>query len=233
MSLPTPPARVLVVEDEPALAEAVAAYLSRGGHQVRIVGAGDEALEVARAWDPAVLVLDLGLPEVDGVEVCRRLRDFSTAYVIMVTARAEESDVLTGLAAGADDYVTKPFRPRELVARVDTVLRRARTPGTLPPTPVRRGDLTVDTGTREVTLRGEPVSVTPTEFELLTVLLARPHEALTRAELIEGMRGGPWFGDPHLVDQHVLHLRRKLGGPVERERYIRTVRGVGYRWGDG
>lgn len=236
MSSPTSPtgARVLVVEDEPVLAGTVATYLDRAGHQVRTVGDGLEAVEVARDWAPDVVVLDLGLPGLDGVEVCRRIRTFSDCYVLMVTARADEVDTLVGLSVGADDYLTKPFSVRELVARVQVMLRRPRTTGTPTASAQRRvfGDLVIDPDAREVQLADRVVELTPTEFDLLDTLSAQPRVAISRQQLIDRVWGGG-VDDDHLVDVHIAHLRKKLGDDPAQARFITTVRGVGYRMGTG
>ena len=225
--------RVLVVDDETVLAGVVASYLERAGFETTICGDGLEAIELARTQDPTVIILDLGLPGLDGVEVCRRIRTFSDCYVIMLTARTDEIDVLIGLSVGADDYVTKPFSARELVARVQTMLRRPRT-GTQAPQPVRRfGDLEVDAGARLAQVGGSPVELTPTEFDLLAVLSSRPRLAFSRRQLIETIWGDAGAGGEHLVDVHIANLRRKLGDDPSRQRYIATVRGVGYRMGRG
>ena len=227
--------RVLVVDDEPPLARLVADYLVRDGFETTVVGDGRAAVEAARTVDPDVVVLDLGLPGLDGLAVCRALREFSDCYVLMLTARSEESDKLHGLAAGADDYLTKPFSPRELVARVHVLLRRprARRPPTVGDEPARRfGSLSIDVPGREVNLEGEPVALTRTEFDLLAALSAHPQRVLSRAELIAAVWGENWFGDEHLVDVHVGHLRRKLGDTAAAPQFIRTVRGVGYRMGE-
>jgi len=175
------------------------------------------------------------MPGIDGIEVCRRLRTFSDAYVIMLTARVEEIDTLVGLSVGADDYMTKPFSSRVLVARIRSVLRRPRT-GTGPAdtTPLRRfGELRIDPEAREVWLDGRPIALTPIEFDLLDALSSRPRSAFTRAQLIERVWGPGWFGDERLVDIHLGHVRRKLDDDVAAQRYICTVRGVGYRMGPG
>lgn len=238
MAAPVPaPPRALVVDDEPALADVVAEYLTRDGFEVERAGDGEEALRRARTLDPDVVVLDLGLPGIDGLEVCRQLRTFSDCYVVMLTARADEVDTLVGLSAGADDYVTKPFSPRELVARVRVMLRRPRATTTSvsesSAEAVHIGDLTINLAAREVTLSGEPVHLTRTEFDLLAALAVRPTRVLTRASLLEEVWGGGWIGDEHLVDVHVLHVRQKLGDSAERQKYVRTIRGVGYRIGTG
>ncbi|MGK7221832.1 response regulator transcription factor [Kocuria flava] len=219
--------RVLVVDDEKPLARMVAAYLARAGHDVAVVHTGPEAVEAARLRAPDVVVLDLGLPGLDGIEVCRRVRRFSSCYVLMLTARGDEDDVLAGLDAGADDYVVKPFSVRELVARVAAVLRRPRT--ALPAAaPVRTvGGVVVDLGAREARVDGTPVALTPTEFDLLAALTAEPHRALSRRHLIDAVWGPSWVGDERLVDVHIAHLRRKLGGAPAA--VVETVRGIGYR----
>ena len=227
---PVPVPRVLVVEDEEPLARLVATYLRRGLFDVRTTRDGAEAISVARQWDPDVVVLDLGLPGADGIEVCRVLRTFSDCYVVMLTARAEEVDKLVGLSVGADDYVTKPFSPRELVARVQTMLRRprVRAPGAADP-PLTVGALALDPAGREVLVHGEPVRLTRTEFDVLFALASRLELALSRRQIIDAVWGPEWVGDERLVDVHVAHLRRKLGGATAAPDLISTVRGVGYR----
>jgi len=184
-----------------------------------------------------VVILDLGLPGLDGVEVCRQIRTFSDCYVIVVTARTDEIDTLIGLSVGADDYLSKPLSMRELVARVQTVLRRPRGAGSArgqDEEPVWVvGDLQVDSAGRQVLLGGEPVPLTPTERDLLITLAGRPTMAFSRRQLIDEIWGGGWVGDEHLVDVHIAHLRRKLGDDPETARYVTTVRGVGYRMGPG
>ena len=219
--------RVLVVDDEKSLAQMVATYLSRAGYAVAQAHTGPAALESARTEHPDVVVLDLGLPGLDGVEVCRRLRAFSECYVLMLTARGDEEDKLAGLAAGADDYITKPFSVRELVARMAAVLRRPRTT-VAPAEPIRLfGDLVLDLAAHQVRVDGGPVGLTRTEFDLLAALSARPHQAFTRRQLIDIVWDPAWVGDERIVDVHIGHLRRKLG--QDPSRYIDTVRGVGYR----
>ena len=236
--------RAMVIEDEAPLASLVGTYLERAGFEVTISGDGQEAVAFAREIDPDVIVLDLGLPGLDGVEVCRQVRTFSDCYVVMLTARSEEVDTLVGLSVGADDYVTKPFSPRELVARVQALLRRPRIsqssghgPGSqadgAPDGSRRFGSLTVDPVGRDVWVNGEPVALTRTEFDVLTTLADRPQMAFTRGQLIEQVWGESWVGDEHLVDVHIGHLRRKLGDDASTPRFIRTVRGVGYRMGTG
>ncbi|MEX5296646.1 response regulator transcription factor [Kocuria sp. CPCC 205268] len=219
--------RVLVVDDEKPLALMVATYLTRAGYDVATAHTGPGAVEAARAQSPDVVVLDLGLPGLDGIEVCRRIRGFSECYVLMLTARGDEEDKLAGLAVGADDYITKPFSVRELVARIHAVLRRPRTT-VVPPQPARVfGELTVDLTAHEARVGGSPVGLTRTEFDLLAALSARPHQALSRRQLIDIVWDPAWVGDERLVDVHIGHLRRKLSN--DQGAYIDTVRGVGYR----
>lgn len=233
--LGAPGYRALIVDDEAALAEVVASYLQREQFETRTAVDGSQAVALAREFDPDVVVLDLGLPGADGLEVCRQLRSFSDAYVVMLTARDTEMDTIVGLTVGADDYITKPFSPRELVARIRALLRRPRTVtgGDQAAPPRRFGKLQVDIAAREVHLDGEPIRLTRTEFDLLSALSARPGVVLTRRQLLETVRNGPWVGDEHVVDVHIGHLRRKLGENASTPRYVLTVRGVGYRMGGG
>lgn len=232
--------RALIVDDEVTLAEVVASYLKREHFETHIAVDGSQAVAVAREFDPDVVVLDVGLPGIDGLEVCRQLRSFSDAYVVMLTARDTEVDTIVGLAVGADDYVTKPFSPRELVARIRALLRRPRSvavddgaAGEQAPPPRVFGALQIDIAAREVHLDGEPIRLTRTEFDVLAALSARPGVVLTRRQLLETVRDGPWVGDEHVIDVHIGHLRRKLGENASAPRYVLTVRGVGYRMGSG
>ncbi|BAH55734.1 MULTISPECIES: response regulator transcription factor [Rhodococcus] len=234
--------RALVVDDERPLAAVVASYLEREHFEVAVAYNGVDALTLAREIDPDVVVLDLGLPGMDGIEVCRELRTFSDAYVVMLTARSAEMDTIIGLSVGADDYVTKPFSPRELVARIRAMLRRPRKapvyeipapePGAEAP-PRVFGALRIDVAGREVCLGEQPVMLTRTEFDVLAVLSSRPGMAFSRRQLIEAVWGESWVGNEHLVDVHVGHLRRKLGDDPAAPRYVTTVRGIGYRMGTG
>ncbi len=230
-------ALVLVVDDEKPLAGMIAAYLSHDGYQTRLAHTGPDAVTAARDHAPDVVILDLGLPGLDGVEVCRQIRTFSDCYILMVTARQDELDKLIGLSVGADDYITKPFSARELVARVHTVLRRPRTASAHAPRveePARVfGDLTVDVAGREVHVAGVPVDLTPTEFDILATLTSRPKLAFSRQQILDQVWGDGWVGDDHIVDVHVAHLRQKLGDDSAMPRFVRTVRGVGYRMGSG
>jgi DNA-binding response OmpR family regulator len=227
--------RAMVVEDEARLAALIGSYLERDGFEVTLAHDGQQAVAAAREVDPDVIVLDLGLPALDGVEVCRQVRTFSDAYVVMLTARSDEVDTLIGLSVGADDYVTKPFSPRELMARIQAMLRRPRSPGRPADDDGVRtfGALTLDPLARDVWLDGEPVALTRTEFDLLATLSERPRMAFGRRQLIEAVWSPSWVGDEHLVDVHVGHLRRKLGDDATAGRFVRTVRGVGYRMGTG
>lgn len=221
-----------MVDDEVALAGVIASYLRREGFEVVLAHDGPSAIETAREADPVLVVLDLMLPGFDGVEVCRRLRTFSDAYVLMLTARGDELDKVVGLSVGADDYVVKPFGPRELVARIKAMLRRPRsasTPSGGSEEPVRRfGPLELDPVARTVTVDGKPIDLTRTEFDVLKALSARPRAALGRRQIIEAAWGPGWFGDEHVVDVHIRALRYKLGDDAGAPRFIRTVRGVGY-----
>jgi len=232
--------RALVVDDEAALAEVVASYLRRENFEAHVAVDGPGALALAREVDPDVVVLDIGLPGVDGIEVCRQLRIFSDAYVIMLTARDTEVDTVVGLAVGADDYITKPFSPRELVARVRAMLRRPRrvpSRGADPAaesTPARVfGALRIDIDSREVHVGELPIMLTRTEFDVLAALSAHPGRVLSRRQLLETVWGDSWVGNDNIVDVHVGHLRRKLGDSPSQPRYVSTVRGVGYRMGSG
>jgi DNA-binding response OmpR family regulator len=236
--------RALVVDDEAPLAGVVASYLERERFEVSVAYNGQDALRVAREMDPDVVILDLALPGIDGLEVCRQLRTFSDAYVVMLTARDAELDTVIGLSVGADDYVTKPFSPRELVARVRAMLRRPR--NVAPPTsadagssssgeapPRIFGPLRLDVAGRQVFLDDEPVMLTRTEFDVLAALSSRPAVVFSRRQLLEAVWGESWVGNEHLVDVHIGHLRRKLGDDPSAPRYVTTVRGVGYRMGGG
>ncbi|MBT2387075.1 response regulator transcription factor [Streptomyces sp. ISL-11] len=227
-----PPARVLVVDDDPTVAEIVAGYLDRAGFAVERAADGPTALERATAARPDLVVLDLMLPGMDGLEVCRRLREHGPVPVIMLTARGDEEDRILGLETGADDYVTKPFSPRELVLRVESVLRRARvraavTPGSTPP--LRAAGLILDPASRRAAKNGTELSLTLREFDLLAFLLRHPGRACGREELMREVWG--WeFGDLSTVTVHVRRLRAKVEDDPGRPRLIRTVWGVGYRF---
>jgi DNA-binding response OmpR family regulator len=223
--------RVLVVEDAPEFLDLVAGSLRDEGFAVETAECGERAIELARAIEPGVIVLDLGLPGIDGVEVCRRIRTFSDAYIVMLTGKDAEVDKLIGLSVGADDYMTKPFSPRELVARVRAILRRPHT-GHDATAERRIGPLSIDPSARIVTLEGREVELTRIEFNLLDLLSSRPKMVFTREKLLEQVWGSDWFGDDHVVDVHLSSLRRKIGDDPKSPRYISTVRGVGYRFAD-
>lgn len=225
---------ILVVDDEQRLRSLVQSYLERDGFGVLTAADGLTALDLARQHQPAVVVLDLMLPGLDGLEVCRRLRTFSNAYVIMLTAKAEEIDRIIGLEVGADDYLTKPFSPRELLARIRAMLRRPRHGDralTLDVPPTQHfGDLVIDHGRREVRLAGATVSLTPLEFKLLATLAEHPGLVFTRTQLLEYVWGPNYFGDDHVVDVHIANLRKKLIVHGRLLPFIETVRGAGYRF---
>lgn len=226
--------RVLVVEDEAAIRRVIVGYLRREGFEVVEAADGLSAVDLAREMHPDLVVLDLMLPGLDGLEVCRQIRTFSDAYVVMLTARHDEVDKLIGLSVGADDYVTKPFSPRELVARIRAMLRRPR--ADIAATQGRRrtfGDLVIDPEAREVSVAGRVVELTRTEFDLLEVLSSAPRRAFSRQGLVREVWGPDWYGDEHLVDVHIAHIRAKLGEEGAAPRFIVTVRGVGYRMGIG
>lgn len=235
MESPAPAPRVLVVEDEIAMASVVTSYLQREGFEVALAHNGPDAVGLARSFDPTVIVLDIMLPGFDGLEVCRQVRAFSDCYIVMLTARDEEVDKIVGLSLGADDYLVKPFSPRELVARVHAMLRRPRRPdASAPDHPTHVvGGFAIDTHARTVRVDGQDIEVTRTEFDILATLAARPRMAFSRRQIIEEVWGPDWFGDEHIVDVHVAHLRTKLGDPASEPRFIRTVRGVGYGMGAG
>ena len=219
--------RVLLIDDAPEIRESVRASLERSGYQVEGVGSGQEGLSRADALDPDVILLDLALPDLDGVEVCRRLRTKTNAYIIMLTAKSEEVDKLIGLSVGADDYITKPFSARELEARIQAVLRRPRANSDRGKRVTVNG-LTLDAESREVLVDGREVNLTRVEFDILAALTSRPRMIFSRRQLIDRVWGPDWYGDGHLIDVHIAELRRKVGDDPRDPRYIRTVRGVGY-----
>jgi DNA-binding response OmpR family regulator len=222
------PQTVLVVEDEASIASFVAAYLKNAGYLVRTTASGNEALRLVDSEKPSLVVLDLMLPDLDGVEVCKRIRQHGELPVLMLTARDEDVDKIIGLEVGADDYMTKPFNPRELVARVRAILRRA-APGRVEreSAVIRHGDLVVDAGRREAHVGDTEVQLAPKEFDLLWELLDHRGLVLTRDQLLERVWGYTFAGDTRTVDVHVRQLRRKLGDASP----IVTVWGVGYKVG--
>ena len=223
--------RVLIVEDDRKTAHLVELYLQKDGYRVAVANNGREGLELAQRVKPDLAILDLMLPEMDGLEVCRRLREESELPVIMLTARSTEEDKLRGLDNGADDYVTKPFSPRELVARVRAVLRRSSKDEE--EEDIVFGDLIISFLRHEVSLGGRPVDLTPTEFNLLGLLARNPYRAFSRLQLVEQAFGMDYEGLERTVDVHVMNLRRKIEADPTRPRYIKTVFGVGYRFESG
>ncbi|CAN5271075.1 response regulator transcription factor [soil metagenome] len=222
---------ILVVDDEPKLVRTVRDYLEHDGYRVETAADGTEALASFYRVRPDLVVLDLMLPEIDGLEVCRRLRRDSEVPIVMLTARAEEVDELVGLEVGADDYVTKPFSPRTLLARIRTVLRRARPEAPDDETPLALGSLRVDPSRHEAFWGGEPLALTPTEFRLLVALARRPGRVFSRLDLLEQLQDEAYAGYERTVDAHVKNLRRKLnaaGGEMA-ARSVVTVPGVGYK----
>lgn len=230
----TAPLRVLVVEDEVELADVVASYFESEGFLVERAHDGPSAVEKARQSKPDLIVLDLMLPGFDGIEVCKKVRAFSDAYILMLTAREDEIDKIVGFAVGADDYLVKPFSPRELIARSKAILRRPRTASAegLDQTEVLRyGKIVVDSGARIVRVAEREVELTRTEFDLLEIMMQSPKNIFSRRQLLESVWGGDWYGEIHVVDVHVGHLRKKLAEAGVDEEAIRTVRGIGYGMG--
>jgi DNA-binding response OmpR family regulator len=232
----------VVIEDDPDVRALLVELLQQSGFAVTDCSAGADGLRAVRERDPDLVTLDLNLPDLDGIEVCRRLRETSEAYVIMLTARPDEIDRLVGLETGADDYLTKPFSPRELRARVAAMMRRPRrrSAAAAPTAPapdqgeiMRLGELEVDLEGRLAHLNGAELPLTRIEFDLLATLLSGPRRVWPRETLLRTVWGTEWAGDGHLVEVHMGNLRRKLGDDPRNGRYIRTVRGVGYRLGTG
>jgi len=222
-----------VIEAATEVRDLLGSVLGQAGWDVTAAASGEQGIERVREVDPDLITLDVVLPDIDDLEVCRRLREFTDAYLVMLTARAAEIDRLLGLELGADDYVIKPFSPRELVARVEALLRRPRTmrgrPGN--DAPLRRGSLVVDPARREVRVDDIPVELTRTEFDLLAELVHGAGRVRTRAELVRAVWGAGWEGGDHTVDVHLANLRRKLGTTPDGRTYVETVRGVGFRLG--
>lgn len=221
-------AKILVVDDEQKMVKLVRTYLEGAGFRVVVAYDGQEALAVFRHEQPDLVVLDLLLPEIDGLDVARTIRRTSDVPIIMLTARAEETDRLIGLELGADDYVVKPFSPRELVARVRAVLRRVEA-GPASPQLITTGALTLDLGRREARLAGRPIPLTTAQFDLLTVLAQHPGQVFSRMQLLDAVQGEAFEGYERTVDAHIKNLRRALGDDPRDPRYILTVRGVGYK----
>jgi DNA-binding response OmpR family regulator len=220
--------RALVVEDSVEVARLIDQMLRKEGYEASIAPSVATALDLARRERPDLVLLDLSLPDGDGVEVCRELRQFSDAYIIIVTSRSDEVDKIVGLSVGADDYVTKPFSPRELAARIRAMRRRPRAPQVQEDLRAFDG-LTVDPVAREVVLDGDLLDLTKIEFDLLDMLTGEPRRTFTREQVLERV-WGDWYGDDHVIDVHMGNLRRKLGDHASSPRFVRTVRGVGYRF---
>jgi two-component system alkaline phosphatase synthesis response regulator PhoP len=222
---------VLVVEDEPQIAQIVRDYLQHAGFAVVTAADGADAITLAGERRPDLVVLDLGLPRLDGLEVARRLRRDTDIPIIMLTARVEESDRLTGLGVGADDYVTKPFSPRELVARVRAVLRRAAPRGSHSEV-LRRADLIIDPSKMNVTRNGAVIDLTPTEFQLVAALARQPGRVFTRAQLLDAVRGSEVESFERAIDAHIKNIRHKLESDSRSPRYLLTVYGIGYKFAE-
>ncbi len=223
---------ILVVDDELKITRLLRDYLQQAGFRVVTAADGPTALMVARAERPDMIVLDLGLPGLDGLDVTRTLRKSSDVPIIMLTARAEEADRIVGLELGADDYLVKPFSPKELVARVRAVLRRVDASVETPDL-VRAGDLEIDTAKRTVTVDGRAIDLTPTEFELLLQFARSPGRVYTRSQLLDALHGVAFESYERAIDAHVKNLRRKLEPDPAHPRYLLTVYGVGYKYADG
>jgi two-component system alkaline phosphatase synthesis response regulator PhoP len=223
-------AKILVIDDEPSIVNLVTAYLKPEGYELYTASDGESGLKAARAFKPDLIVLDVMLPGMDGIELLTRLRRESDVYVIMLTARTEETDKIVGLTVGADDYVTKPFSPRELTARVKAALRRIQTGagGEAEGGVLNFRHVRIDIGGRQVSVDDESIELTAIEFDLLHALAKNRGRVLTREQLLEKVWGGEYYGEMRVVDVHLGHVRQKLGDPE----FIATVRGVGYRFQD-
>ena len=221
-------AKILVIDDEPGILNVVTAYLRSEGYDFRTAGDGNEGLKMIHSYQPDLIILDVMLPGMDGMEVLSQLRRESNAYVIMLTARSEETDKLVGLTVGADDYLTKPFSPRELMARVKAALRRYQKPAVEMDRKIYSfNQVRIDSGSRKVSVDDKEVDLTSLEFDLLVTLAEHHGLVLSRQQLLEKVWGYDYFGDLRVVDVHIGHLRQKLG-----EKFIETVRGAGYRFED-
>ena len=220
--------KILVIDDEPGILKLISAYLKPEGYEVLTASDGESGLKAARAFKPDLVLLDIMLPGLDGIELLARLRRESDVYVILLTARTEETDKVVGLTIGADDYVTKPFSPRELVARIKAALRRIKGVGNLPGDILSFQHVRIDIGARTVHVDDKPVELTAIEFDLLRAIAENRGRVLTREQLLEKVWGGNFYGEMRVVDVHLGHVRQKLGV----EGLIATVRGVGYRFED-
>ena len=218
---------VLVIEDSPEFQQIARESLTRAGYRVAVAGNGERGLELARSLMPQVILLDLTLPDADGIELCKEFRTFTNAYIIMVTGKTDEVDKLVGLAVGADDYVTKPYSTRELIARIGVILRRPR--ALVDESRIRDlGDVVVDVSARTVVLDGESIALTKIEFDILDALTVDAAVVRSRAFLIEAVWGPDWVGDTHVIDVHLANLRKKLD--ANGIKHIVTIRGVGFRF---
>ncbi|HEY4688036.1 MAG TPA: response regulator transcription factor [Anaerolineae bacterium] len=224
-------AKILVVDDEPEIVKVLRAYLEQGGYRVVTAFDGQEALTLFRHEKPDMVILDLNLPKIDGLDVCRTIRKESNTPVIMLTARVEEADRLIGLELGADDYVVKPFSPREMVARVRAVLRRSQA-APQPPHTIVAGDVTLDLDRHTVSAGGQPVELTPTEFNLLTAMASQPGRAFSRMDLLDAAQGETFEGYERTIDVHIRNLRQKLERDPKHPERILTVYGIGYKFND-
>jgi DNA-binding response OmpR family regulator len=229
------PPKVLVVDDEEKIAKLVGSYLEASSYEASLAYGGEEALSKFASESPECVILDISMPGKDGLEVAREIRKTSNAPIIFLSARAEELDKILGLELGGDDYVTKPFSPRELVSRVKAVLRRASAQPTQPPSPdaasevLRCGDIEVDVAKRRVRCEGRPIELTTVQFNILAFLMRRPGRVYSRMEILEGAAGIEYEGYERTLDAHVKNLRKALGDGTETPKYIGTVRGVGYK----
>lgn len=221
---------ILVVDDDPLIANSIALALTQEGYRVLTAGTGEQALAAAERDSPDLCILDLGLPGIGGVEVCRRLRRHSTAPVLFLSARQDEAHKVAALDAGGDDYVTKPVGTAELAARVRALLRRGMAASAEPPAVLQAGDLWLDPAAHHVTLKGKEVQLTPREFELLRTLMENRGRAMRRQELLDLVWGADWFGDDNVLDVFIRQVRTKVEPDPTRPAYIETVRGVGYRF---
>src|SRR5580765_912131 len=223
---------ILVVEDEMKIARLVRDYLQHAGFDVLVAGDGDSAMSSVRGAKPDLVVLDLGLPGRDGLDVTREIRRTSRVPIVMLTARGDETDRIVGLELGADDYVIKPFSPRELVARVRAVLRRSGSPSDPTDAPIRAGDVEIDPSRMRASIAGRAVDLTSTELQLLATLAREPGRVFTRGQLLDAIRGVAFESYERAIDAHVKNIRKKLEPEPGRPRYVQTVHGVGYRFAD-